>query len=31
MGANYFPQYDMARLVKLSMEIGSPVIGVNIK
>lgn len=31
MGANYFPQYDMARLVKLSMEVGTPVIGVNIK
>jgi carboxylesterase type B len=31
MGANYWPQWDMARLVKLSMEIGSPVIGVNIK
>lgn len=31
MGANFWPQYDMARLVKLSVETGSPVIGVNIK
>ena len=31
MGANFWPQYDMARLVRLSMEIGLPVIGINIK
>jgi carboxylesterase type B len=31
MGANYWPQYDPSRLVKLSAEIGMPVIAVNIK
>jgi carboxylesterase type B len=31
MGANYWPQYDPSRLVKLSSGIGMPVIAVNIK
>jgi carboxylesterase type B len=31
MGSNHWPQYDMARLVKLSAELGMPIIGVNIK
>ncbi|KAF2176408.1 alpha/beta-hydrolase [Zopfia rhizophila CBS 207.26] len=30
IGANWWPQYDPARFVKLSMETGSPVIAVNI-
>ncbi|KAF2707444.1 alpha/beta-hydrolase [Pleomassaria siparia CBS 279.74] len=30
MGANYWPHYDMTRLVKLSVEVGLPVIGINI-
>jgi len=31
MGANYWPQYDPSRLVKLSLEMRMPVIIVNIK
>ena len=31
MGANYWPQYDPSRLIKMSAEIGMPVIAVNIK
>jgi carboxylesterase type B len=31
MGANYWPQYDPARLVNMSNEMGLPVIVVNIK
>jgi carboxylesterase type B len=31
MGANYWPQYDLSLLVKMSVEMGVPVIGVNIK
>lgn len=31
MGANYWPQYDMDMLVKSSVEMGMPVIGVGIK
>jgi carboxylesterase type B len=31
MGANYWPQYDPARLVKMASEMGLPVIVVNIK
>jgi carboxylesterase type B len=31
MGANYWPQYDPSRLVKLSAEMGHPVIAINIK
>jgi carboxylesterase type B len=30
MGANYWPQYDPSRLVKMSADIGMPVIVVNI-
>lgn len=31
VGSNAWPQYDLARLVGLSKEIGKPVIGVNVK
>lgn len=31
MGANCWPQYGMERLVKRSVEVGLPVIGVNVK
>lgn len=31
MGANYWPQYDPSRLVKISVEAGMPVIVVSIK
>jgi carboxylesterase type B len=31
MGANYWSQYDPSLLVKMSVELGKPVIGVNIK
>lgn len=31
MGANYWPQYDPARLVRMSMEVGMPVVIVEIK
>lgn len=31
MGSNHWPQYDPARLVKLSMDLRTPVIGINIK
>jgi carboxylesterase type B len=31
MGANYYPQYDAARLVRLSVEVGMPIVAVNIK
>jgi carboxylesterase type B len=31
MGANYWPQYDPSRLVKLSAKIGLPVMVVSIK
>jgi carboxylesterase type B len=31
VGSNAWPQYDQARIVKLSAEIGFPVIGVGIK
>jgi carboxylesterase type B len=31
IGANSWPQYDPVRLVELSIEKGSPVIGINIK
>jgi len=31
LGANSWPHYDQARFVKLSSEIGLPVIGVGIK
>ena len=31
MGSNHWPQYDMARLVKMSAERGMPIVGVNIK
>lgn len=31
MGANYWPQYDPSRLVKLSTELGMPVIAIIIK
>ena len=30
-GASSWPQYDMTRLVQLSREVGTPVIGVSIK
>ena len=30
-GSNSWPQYDFARIVKLSAEKGMPVIGLNIK
>lgn len=30
IGANAWPQYDLARLVKLSYELGKPVVGVQI-
>jgi len=30
-GSNSWPQYDFARIVKLSAEKGLPVIGINIK
>jgi len=31
MGANYWPQYDLSRLVKMSTELGMPIVAVNIK
>lgn len=31
IGANSWPQYDFQRLVELSVRIGQPVIGVNVK
>jgi carboxylesterase type B len=31
VGSNAWPQYDLARIVKLSAEMGLPVIGVGIK
>ena len=31
LGSNAWPQYDQARIVKLSAEIGYPVIGIGIK
>lgn len=31
MGANWWPQYDPTRLVRLSMENGMPVIAINFK
>lgn len=31
MGSNHWPQYDPSRLVKLSIELGTPIIGINIK
>jgi carboxylesterase type B len=31
MGANSWPQYDMKKLVEKSVEMGMPLIGVNIK
>jgi len=31
IGSNSWPQYDQARIVKLSAEIGLPVIGLGIK
>jgi carboxylesterase type B len=31
LGSNAWPQYDQARIVKLSAEMGEPVIGVGIK
>jgi len=31
IGSNAWPQYDLARIVKYSEEIGKPVIGVQIK
>jgi carboxylesterase type B len=31
MGANYWPQYDASRLVKLSVEMGLPIVAVSIK
>jgi carboxylesterase type B len=31
MGANYWPQYDASRLVKLSAEFELPVVAINIK
>lgn len=31
LGSNSWPQYDLARIVKLSAERGMPVVGVNIK
>ena len=31
IGSNAWPQYDLARLVKMSHDIGKPVIGVQIK
>jgi len=31
LGSNAWPQYDMAKIVKLSADMGLPVIGVGIK
>ncbi len=31
LGSNAWPQYDQARIVKLSAEMGKPIIGVGIK
>ena len=31
VGSNWWPQYDMNRIVRLSERIGMPVIGINIK
>jgi len=31
IGSNAWPQYDQARIVKLSCDLGMPVIGVGIK
>jgi carboxylesterase type B len=31
MGSNYWPQYDLGRLVKLSVELEMPIIAINIK
>jgi carboxylesterase type B len=31
MGANYWPQYDASRLVKMAGEVGMPVIVVSFK
>lgn len=31
MGANYWPQYDSSRLVKLSAELGHPIVVISIK
>jgi carboxylesterase type B len=31
IGSNWWPQYDLRRLVLLSIEIGQPIVGVGIK
>ncbi|KAF4967731.1 hypothetical protein FSARC_4792 [Fusarium sarcochroum] len=31
VGANWWPQFDMKRIVQLSIDIGKPIIGINIK
>jgi carboxylesterase type B len=31
MGANSWPQYDMEKLVEKSVDMGMPIIGINIK
>jgi carboxylesterase type B len=31
IGGNSWPQYDLAKLVQLSIDLGQPIIGINIK
>ena len=31
VGSNWWPQYDMASIVRLSAQLGQPIIGINIK
>jgi hypothetical protein len=31
MGGNSWPQYDLAKFVQLSIDLGQPIIGTNIK
>jgi hypothetical protein len=31
MGGNSWPQYDLAKFVQLSIDLGQPIIGINIK
>lgn len=31
IGGNSWPQYDLGKIVQLSVEVGQPIIGINIK
>lgn len=31
VGSNWWPQYDMASIVRLATKLGQPIIGINIK